>query len=105
MKNLHICFEVRVKCIGFVLHLQIQFQALHYFYFVLINQNLDVSLHTPKSSYQSKKQPVLLPGHRFGIFLLIRCSVFCIRDTAGQERFRTLTSAYYRGAMVSSYLM
>lgn len=23
-----------------------------------------------------------------------------IRDTAGQERFRTLTSAYYRGAMV-----
>lgn len=23
------------------------------------------------------------------------------RDTAGQERFRTLTSAYYRGAMVS----
>ena len=28
-----------------------------------------------------------------------------IRDTAGQERFRTLTSAYYRGAMVSIFNM
>ena len=29
------------------------------------------------------------------------CCLFVItRDTAGQERFRTLTSAYYRGAMV-----
>ena len=26
------------------------------------------------------------------------------RDTAGQERFRTITTAYYRGAMVSFYL-
>lgn len=25
------------------------------------------------------------------------------RDTAGQERFRTITTAYYRGAMVSEY--
>lgn len=24
---------------------------------------------------------------------------FCFRDTAGQERFRTITTAYYRGAM------
>lgn len=24
------------------------------------------------------------------------------RDTAGQERFRTITTAYYRGAMVSA---
>ena len=32
--------------------------------------------------------------------------VFCIRDTANQERFGTLTSAYYRGAMVSrSYVI
>ena len=23
----------------------------------------------------------------------------CFRDTAGQERFRTITTAYYRGAM------
>lgn len=30
--------------------------------------------------------------------LLIWC---VIRDTAGQERFRTITTAYYRGAMVS----
>lgn len=27
------------------------------------------------------------------------CHVF--RDTAGQERFRTITTAYYRGAMVT----
>lgn len=25
--------------------------------------------------------------------------LFSLRDTAGQERFRTLTTAYYRGAM------
>jgi len=25
------------------------------------------------------------------------------RDTAGQERFRTITTAYYRGAMVRHY--
>lgn len=25
------------------------------------------------------------------------------RDTAGQERFRTITTAYYRGAMVSAH--
>lgn len=25
--------------------------------------------------------------------------MFIYRDTAGQERFRTLTTAYYRGAM------
>ena len=103
MKNLHVCFEVRVKCIDFVLHLQIQFQALYYSYFVLINQNLDVSLHTPKSAYQSKNS--LYYPLDIDFFFLIQCSVFCIRDTAGQERFRTLTSAYYRGAMVSSYLM
>ncbi len=26
------------------------------------------------------------------------CAVLCLQDTAGQERFRTITSAYYRGA-------
>lgn len=26
-------------------------------------------------------------------------SNYSLRDTAGQERFRTLTTAYYRGAM------
>lgn len=25
--------------------------------------------------------------------------VFCAQDTAGQERYRTITTAYYRGAM------
>lgn len=24
---------------------------------------------------------------------------FCLQDTAGQERYRTITTAYYRGAM------
>ncbi|XP_075834429.1 ras-related protein Rab-13 isoform X1 [Microtus pennsylvanicus] len=27
------------------------------------------------------------------------CENFCFRDTAGQERFKTITTAYYRGAM------
>lgn len=26
-------------------------------------------------------------------------AIICDRDTAGQERFRTITTAYYRGAM------
>jgi len=25
--------------------------------------------------------------------------VLCVKDTAGQERYRTITTAYYRGAM------
>lgn len=33
--------------------------------------------------------------------LLLYVSNF--RDTAGQERFRTITTAYYRGAMVSIF--
>lgn len=31
------------------------------------------------------------------------CTCFVFRDTAGQERFRTITTAYYRGAMVRGY--
>lgn len=27
------------------------------------------------------------------------CCYFVIQDTAGQERYRTITTAYYRGAM------
>lgn len=30
---------------------------------------------------------------------IIISSSFCIKDTAGQERYRTITTAYYRGAM------
>jgi len=32
--------------------------------------------------------------------LLLRCPLFffSLQDTAGQERFRTITSSYYRGA-------
>lgn len=34
-------------------------------------------------------------------FLSSPMFLFCsARDTAGQERFRTITTAYYRGAMV-----
>ena len=33
-------------------------------------------------------------------YLYFNCCLVC-RDTAGQERFRTLTNAYYRGAHVS----
>ena len=31
---------------------------------------------------------------------LISLLLLIVRDTAGQERFRTITTAYYRGAMV-----
>ena len=27
------------------------------------------------------------------------CVVLSLKDTAGQERYRTITTAYYRGAM------
>lgn len=33
------------------------------------------------------------------VYLKKKCVLY--RDTAGQERFRTITTAYYRGAMVS----
>jgi small GTP-binding protein len=37
---------------------------------------------------------------RYGLILLYGAGKFCFhRDTAGQERFRTITTAYYRGAM------
>ena len=31
----------------------------------------------------------------------LQCNIviLCIQDTAGQERYRTITTAYYRGAM------
>lgn len=35
-------------------------------------------------------------SHYFSSFI---SSIFLFRDTAGQERFRTITTAYYRGAM------
>ena len=31
--------------------------------------------------------------------VIISCVVFVARDTAGQERFHTITTSYYRGAM------
>ena len=31
------------------------------------------------------------------------CVCVCHRDTAGQERFHTITTSYYRGAMVSGH--
>lgn len=33
---------------------------------------------------------------------LTHCMCALCRDTAGQERFKTITTAYYRGAMVST---
>lgn len=45
------------------------------------------------SDYLSSLKNVL-----FGRLALYLC-LNCYRDTAGQERFRTLTTAYYRGAM------
>lgn len=35
------------------------------------------------------------------VFTLPVFTLPMFRDTAGQERFRTITTAYYRGAMVS----
>lgn len=34
-------------------------------------------------------------------FIITLVLYLIVRDTAGQERFRTITTAYYRGAMVS----
>jgi len=33
------------------------------------------------------------------VFFETQCIVMCWRDTAGQERFHTITTSYYRGAM------
>ena len=35
---------------------------------------------------------------RRGVALVIALAL-CLQDTAGQERYRTITTAYYRGAM------
>ena len=39
------------------------------------------------------------------LFLKYLFNFFFYRDTAGQERFRTITTAYYRGAMVGNSSM
>ena len=45
----------------------------------------------------------VLTNRTFRIPLTRACARVCVcRDTAGQERFRTITTAYYRGAMVRS---
>ena len=45
--------------------------------------------------------PAQKTNWRLGVILsLVLNSIMCFRDTAGQERFRTITTAYYRGAMV-----
>lgn len=33
------------------------------------------------------------------VIRVVDCCVFPLQDTAGQERYRTITTAYYRGAM------
>ena len=38
--------------------------------------------------------------HQEGIRQGINASFVFLRDTAGQERFHTITTSYYRGAMV-----
>lgn len=48
------------------------------------------------------------PYYVFHILCYVNALVFIclsIRDTAGQERFRTITTAYYRGAMVKKLLI
>ena len=37
------------------------------------------------------------------LFKYLLSAHWLLRDTAGQERFRTITTAYYRGAMVCSF--
>ncbi len=46
----------------------------------------------------------LCAQHTCSYFVLCVCVCVCVlcRDTAGQERFKTITTAYYRGAMVST---
>ena len=44
------CFEVRVKCIDFVFNLEIQFQALHCFYFFVNRSYAQKRLSIPKTA-------------------------------------------------------
>ena len=39
------------------------------------------------------------------LWMAIGGNIFVCRDTAGQERFHTITTSYYRGAMVSIICM
>lgn len=47
-----------------------------------------------------------LKGERSGrLYMSLISFILLSRDTAGQERFRTITTAYYRGAMVPTLLL
>lgn len=53
----------------------------------------------------ARRPPLLSPPHPHCDILTVTVSLIPLlllvfRDTAGQERFRTITTAYYRGAMV-----
>lgn len=54
----------------------------------------DISIQPLKPALTQHKLAVAL----LSFDLLCSCSV-CVKDTAGQERYRTITTAYYRGAM------
>lgn len=49
-------------------------------------------LNVTKSLFCSQKWPIFPQNEKFN-------NIHLVQDTAGQERYRTITTAYYRGAM------
>lgn len=61
-----------------------------------VNKSLDAGFK------KNKKQPQLTRRIHTRRTICLKCLLFVIlffRDTAGQERFHTITTSYYRGAM------
>lgn len=57
----------------------------------------------PKTLPHAALLRLYLYGPESWYCVLVLIMFVLLRDTAGQERFRTITTAYYRGAMVSAF--
>ena len=70
--------------------------------FLLSSKKLLSLWHVPVSAGITSS--VAFIDHMQGSLMIATLMYVChCRDTAGQERFRTITTAYYRGAMVTQY--
>jgi Ras-related protein Rab-10 len=70
---------------------------IHFYYCqqALISKSRQLNFKAGKLSYKYGKR-----NSDFFQFRFLQCvSMFFCRDTAGQERFHTITTSYYRGAM------
>lgn len=66
-----------------------------------LNLRRAVGRASAKKQFGSSLRPIVCAGIETAASACFVSSCFCVlvQDTAGQERYRTITTAYYRGAM------